>query len=73
MSFPTIADVSVNWVPASCMPSPLSPQKRTVTEGKVVMRFRGAADWWSSVAIVLIQLPKNLSRKKASPDSLNKL
>jgi hypothetical protein len=33
MSLPTRAEVSVNWVPASCMPSPLSPAKRTVTEG----------------------------------------
>ena len=36
MSLPTRADVSVNCVPANCMPSPLSPQKRIVTEGKVV-------------------------------------
>src|SRR5438046_2617525 len=39
MSFPTNAEVSVNWVPASCMPSPLSPAKRTVTALRVVSRF----------------------------------
>src|SRR5688500_19567543 len=36
MSLPTSADVSVNCVPASCIPSPLSPQKRIVTDGSVV-------------------------------------
>jgi hypothetical protein len=33
MSLPTSAEVSVNCVPASCMPSPESPAKRIVTEG----------------------------------------
>ena len=33
MSLPTRADVSVNCVPASCMPSPESPAKRMVTDG----------------------------------------
>src|SRR4051812_27068698 len=36
MSFPTRALVSVNWVPANCMPSPESPAKRTVTFSSVV-------------------------------------
>src|SRR5215216_18464 len=42
MSLPTSADVSVNCVPASCMPSPESPAKRIVTEGKRVTGFGGA-------------------------------
>src|SRR5213596_3478932 len=39
MSLPMKADVSVNCVPASCMPSPESPQKRIVTDGSVVVRL----------------------------------
>ena len=31
MSLPARADVLVNWVPASCMPSPESPANRMVT------------------------------------------
>ncbi len=31
MSLPNTAAVRVNWVPASCMPSPESPAKRMVT------------------------------------------
>src|SRR5687768_1469102 len=33
MSLPTRAEVSVNCVPANCMPSPESPANRMVTEG----------------------------------------
>src|SRR3954468_16494807 len=39
MSLPTKALVSVNCVPASCMPSPESPAKRTVTFSSVVTFF----------------------------------
>src|SRR5438445_5158901 len=39
MSLPTSADVSVNCVPANCMPSPLSPAKRTVTDGSATTGF----------------------------------
>src|SRR5436190_21676014 len=35
MSLPTRALVSVNCVPANCIPSPLSPQNRMVTLGSV--------------------------------------
>src|SRR4051794_40068341 len=31
MSFPNMADTSVNCVPTNCIPSPLSPQKRMTT------------------------------------------
>ena len=41
MSLPTRADVSVNCVPASCMPSPESPAKRIVTDGSVCTGLRG--------------------------------
>src|SRR5688500_963322 len=41
MSLPTSADVSVNCVPASCIPSPLSPAKRIVTDGSVVIGLFG--------------------------------
>ena len=40
MSLPISAEVSVNCVPASCIPSPLSPQNRTVTDGSVVTGLR---------------------------------
>src|SRR5436190_23070180 len=36
MSLPSSALVSVNCVPANCMPSPESPAKRTVTSVNVV-------------------------------------
>src|SRR5437016_9387136 len=39
MSLPNSADVSVNCVPANCIPSPLSPAKRIVTLGRVVSGF----------------------------------
>src|SRR5690554_6659472 len=32
MSLPSTAEALVNWVPASCMPSPESPAKRIVTD-----------------------------------------
>ena len=32
MSLPSRAEVLVNWVPASCMPSPESPANRMVTD-----------------------------------------
>ena len=35
MSLPTSAEVSVNCVPASCIPSPESPANRMVTDGTV--------------------------------------
>src|SRR5688500_5938454 len=45
MSLPSSADVSVNCIPASCIPSPLSPAKRIVTDGSLVMvRWRIDAD-----------------------------
>ena len=31
-SLPASAEVPVSWLPASCMPSPESPAKRTTTE-----------------------------------------
>src|SRR5688572_32183750 len=39
MSLPIIAEVSVNCIPASCMPSPESPAKRTVTDGSLCVGF----------------------------------
>ena len=42
MSLPTRADVLVNCVPASCMPSPESPQNRTVASSSVETGFGGA-------------------------------
>ena len=35
MSFPIRAEVLVNCVPANCMPSPESPQNRTVASSSV--------------------------------------
>src|SRR5262245_52802904 len=34
MSLPRMAETLVNWVPASCMPSPESPQNGIVTESR---------------------------------------
>ncbi len=34
MSLPRMAEALVNWVPASCMPSPESPAKRMVTASR---------------------------------------
>src|SRR2546430_17677746 len=39
MSLPTSALVSVNWVPANCIPSPESPAKRTVTPASIRTDF----------------------------------
>src|SRR5213082_1392808 len=39
MSLPISADVSVNCIPANCIPSPESPAKRTVTDGSLWMGF----------------------------------
>src|SRR5688572_15502319 len=41
MSLPTTADVFVNWVPVSCMPSPESPAKRIVTVSTSSRCFSG--------------------------------
>ena len=41
MSFPNSAEVLVNWVPANCMPSPESPQKRTVASSRLVIGLVG--------------------------------
>src|SRR5262250_1241522 len=66
MSFPTRAEVSVNWVPASCMPSPLSPQKRMVTAGRVVLRLPLAWAGGNSVdsveVIIKVRLPVHFGR-----------
>src|SRR5687767_13776934 len=43
MSFPTSADVLVNCEPANCMPSPESPQKRTVASSRVRTSLSSAA------------------------------
>ena len=43
ISLPIRAEVSVNCVPANCMPSPLSPQNRTVTEGREISGLRWPA------------------------------
>src|SRR5262245_49062440 len=42
MSLPRMADTLVNWVPASCMPSPESPANRIVTDS-TSCTFRPAA------------------------------
>ncbi len=39
MSFPAKAEVLVNWVPANCMPSPESPQNRTVAASSSTTGF----------------------------------
>src|SRR5919201_5723303 len=41
-SLPRMAEALVNWVPASCMPSPESPAKRMVTESS---SCTGARRW----------------------------
>ena len=38
MSLPRMAEALVNWVPASCMPSPESPANRMVTESSLLRR-----------------------------------
>src|SRR5262249_4291516 len=40
MSLPWMAEVLVNWVPASCMPSPEAPARRMVTDS------RSSRDTW---------------------------
>jgi hypothetical protein len=42
MSLPIIADVSVNRMPASCIPSPESPAKRTVADETLTTSLLGA-------------------------------
>src|SRR5215210_995436 len=45
-SFPNRADVLVNWVPVSCMPSPESPAKRMTTSSsfsRLIARFSFSA------------------------------
>ena len=51
MSLPTRADVLVNCVPANCMPSPESPQKRTVASSSSI---RGLAECAAGVASVVV-------------------
>ncbi len=41
MSLPARADVFVNCVPANCMPSPESPQNRTVADTKSTTGLTG--------------------------------
>src|SRR5690242_15953393 len=53
MSLPMSAEVSVNCVPANCMPSPESPQKRIVTAGIVVTRLAPAAAVVVGVAVAV--------------------
>src|SRR5258708_2029410 len=59
MSLPRMADVLVNCVPASCMPSPESPARRMVAETSSSVRTErwpeeGAAD----VEAVMKELPR---------------
>jgi hypothetical protein len=67
MSFPTNADVSVNCVPANCIPSPESPAKRTVTAATVVTGFFPLAGgdatgvFWGGSVVTLIDVPLMLS------------
>ena len=42
-SLPASAEVLVSWLPASCMPSPESPAKRTTTESSSSIGF--VAGW----------------------------
>jgi len=50
-SLPTRADVLVNCVPANCIPSPESPQKRTVASSIGMLGF-GMAEALGSSATV---------------------
>src|SRR4051812_40782141 len=60
-SLPTSAEVLVNWVPVSCMPSPESPAKRMTTSSI----FSGAAVCLSFSAIMVFSLP--IETKKTRP------
>src|SRR5207253_6851680 len=43
MSLPNTAEVRVNWVPVSCMPSPESPAKRIVTRSRSIISWLGVS------------------------------
>src|SRR5687767_15508638 len=56
MSLPTRAEVSVNCVPASCIPSPESPAKRIVTLGSFVSFFVPVARLPGGMSVGVIAL-----------------
>src|ERR1043165_5926186 len=56
ISLPTSAEVSVNCVPASCIPSPESPANRMVTDGNFVIGLRVVATPVDVVPLVVIVL-----------------
>ena len=65
MSLPTRADVLVNCVPASCMPSPESPQKRTVADSTGTTPLADRGELASEVPIIESPLIDLLKQKSA--------